>query len=415
MRSYKTFNADELAKWQADVTQYMTDVHPTLDGITRWEDMPEAFFNPGCELAKAIVIARDAANNPKQYKPQQAVRVIGGFLRPHTRPLSPLPQRGEPEHSSVSTQGQSGKATQQRRPNANAMGTVAAQGTGTKTANGGSLALKGEGGGEGLDRGTHLSEYLYMLNDEVKAEAERLPELYLQQATLAQDSEAFAKTYIDAENEGNTELMDLVAEKAEPTNRALVEVNQSIRAIWEMVDEGVEYYRKEKTPMPLTPQPQTPQPQTPQPPKGGEKDGGATAANAIGTVAASGTAASGDALPLQGVGGSVLPLQGAGGSALPLQGAGGSGLPPIGKKPAECTKAEIDAIADPALQHKYMEIRIEANKKYLRRTDLNETDEWKEQVRLRSQELIDWEVKITDKIYATIERARTHPLTPSLN
>lgn len=357
MRSYKTFTTEELAKWQASVTKYMTEVHPTLSNIEKWEDAPKEFFNPGCELAKAIIIARDAACNPMQYKTRQAIKIIGGFLKPHM--IITAKNGGEVDRNGAGKMNAGSTAKNGGEVGRKGAGKVNA---GSTAKNGGEVDNAGKGNASGVDeRGTHISEYLYMLNDEVKADTEKLPDLYLQQTALAQSSEALAKTYEDAEADGNTELMDIMAKESEPINRELVHVNQDIRAIYARVDECVEYYRKHGEVKPV------------------DAD-----ANTSGTVA-------------EGADGTVKGNADASGTA---------GLPPIGKKPAECTKAEIDAIADPALQNKYKEIRIEANKKYLRRTDLAHTDEWRAQVHLRAQELVDWYVKITDKIYATIEMAK---------
>ena len=341
MQSYKTFTPEQLAKWQGEVQKYMTEIHPTLANVEKWEDMPQEFFNPGCELAKAIIIARDAASNPRQYKPRQAVKVIGNFLGGVVIPA------GKAAGTVAGTPAGKAAGTAAGTPAGKAAGTVA-----------GTPAGKAAGTVAGTDdeRGAHISEYLYMLPDEVKAMTEKLPELYLQQTALSGDSDDLANQYERAENAGDTELMDRLANEAEPVNRELVQVNQDIRAIYDKADECVAYYRKHGKVMPWE--------------------------EAQGTVEATTGKAAGT-----------------------VETGGAAGLPPMGKKPAECTKAEIDAIADPALQHKYEEIRIEANKKYLRRTDLAHTDEWREQVRLRAKELVDWEVKITEKIRKVMELA----------
>lgn len=65
------------------------------------------------------------------------------------------------------------------------------------------------------------------------------------------------------------------------------------------------------------------------------------------------------------------------------------------KKLYEYTKAEIDVITDAELKQKLTEARIENNKKYLRRTDLPDTDETRQQLSLRASELVEWGVSLT--------------------
>lgn len=72
------------------------------------------------------------------------------------------------------------------------------------------------------------------------------------------------------------------------------------------------------------------------------------------------------------------------------------------KRPAEFTKAEIDAIEDPAQQEFYRSARIEASKKYLRKNPESKggpklTQAWIDEVRLRARELYQWGESIDGK------------------
>lgn len=75
------------------------------------------------------------------------------------------------------------------------------------------------------------------------------------------------------------------------------------------------------------------------------------------------------------------------------------------KRPAEFTKAEIDAIEDPAQQEFYRSARIEASKKYLRKNPESKggpklTQAWIDEVRLRTRELYQWGESIDGKSLA---------------
>lgn len=66
------------------------------------------------------------------------------------------------------------------------------------------------------------------------------------------------------------------------------------------------------------------------------------------------------------------------------------------KEFSEYTQTDIEAVTDDKLREKLKRIRIENNKRYLRRTDLPECDETRRQMRLRAAELQAWNVKITN-------------------
>ena len=75
------------------------------------------------------------------------------------------------------------------------------------------------------------------------------------------------------------------------------------------------------------------------------------------------------------------------------------------KRAGEYTKAEIDAMPEGSMKDECMAARQEADKKYLRRGSKNVTDEYKQQLELRVQELLDWGLEITDKIKKTLNAA----------
>lgn len=75
------------------------------------------------------------------------------------------------------------------------------------------------------------------------------------------------------------------------------------------------------------------------------------------------------------------------------------------KRAGEYTKAEIDAMPEGSMKDECMAARQEADKKYLRRGSKNITDEYKQQLVLRVQELLDWGLEITDKIKETLNAA----------
>ena len=75
------------------------------------------------------------------------------------------------------------------------------------------------------------------------------------------------------------------------------------------------------------------------------------------------------------------------------------------KRPGEFTKTEIDAMTEIAKQDLCKKKRIEGNKKYLRRTDLAVTDEYREQMSIRIIELMEWEEYIPEKASELCEQA----------
>lgn len=72
------------------------------------------------------------------------------------------------------------------------------------------------------------------------------------------------------------------------------------------------------------------------------------------------------------------------------------------KSAGEYTKAEIDAMDDEEMRENCKKARIEANKKYLRRSDVQMTDERREQTILRAKELMDWDVELSARAKETI-------------
>lgn len=83
------------------------------------------------------------------------------------------------------------------------------------------------------------------------------------------------------------------------------------------------------------------------------------------------------------------------------------------KRPGEYTRSEIEAMADEQKKDLCRKSRIELDKKYIRRTDVKVTDEYKEELALRVKELIDWGEKLPKK---TIEVLNAAGVTiPGLN
>jgi hypothetical protein len=60
------------------------------------------------------------------------------------------------------------------------------------------------------------------------------------------------------------------------------------------------------------------------------------------------------------------------------------------KRPGDFTRAEIDAMKDIRQQEVCRKARVEGNKKYINRSDVKITEEYKEQLRLRIEELMEW-------------------------
>lgn len=67
------------------------------------------------------------------------------------------------------------------------------------------------------------------------------------------------------------------------------------------------------------------------------------------------------------------------------------------KQDGEYTKEEIDTMEDGEMKERCRRARIEANKKFVRRTDIKMNEERKAQISLRMQELVDWGQRITPK------------------
>lgn len=75
------------------------------------------------------------------------------------------------------------------------------------------------------------------------------------------------------------------------------------------------------------------------------------------------------------------------------------------KRAGEYTKAEIDSMPEGRMKEECMAARQEADKKYLRRGSKNITDEYKQQLELRTKELVDWGIEISDKARQTLSEA----------
>ena len=67
------------------------------------------------------------------------------------------------------------------------------------------------------------------------------------------------------------------------------------------------------------------------------------------------------------------------------------------KQDGEYTKQEIDAMTDEEQRERCKRARIEANKKFVRRTDIKMNDERRAQIALRLTELVEWGQKISTK------------------
>lgn len=72
------------------------------------------------------------------------------------------------------------------------------------------------------------------------------------------------------------------------------------------------------------------------------------------------------------------------------------------KRPGDFTRAEIEAMKDVRQQEVCRKARVEGNKKYINRSDVKITEEYKEQLRLRIEELMEWGENLPKK---TIEVA----------
>lgn len=70
------------------------------------------------------------------------------------------------------------------------------------------------------------------------------------------------------------------------------------------------------------------------------------------------------------------------------------------KQPGAYTKEEIEAMADPAQREHCKKMRIESNKKYLRRKDGKPTQAYKDELALRIKEMMAWGIEIQPAAYA---------------
>lgn len=75
------------------------------------------------------------------------------------------------------------------------------------------------------------------------------------------------------------------------------------------------------------------------------------------------------------------------------------------KRPGDCTKEEIEAMEDPHRQDFCRKQRIDANKRYVRRTDVKITEEYRRQLRLRITELMEWEENVPKRAYESCRKA----------
>lgn len=79
--------------------------------------------------------------------------------------------------------------------------------------------------------------------------------------------------------------------------------------------------------------------------------------------------------------------------------------PIVMKRAGEYTKVEIDAMPEGRQKDECLVARQEADKKYLRRGSKNITEEYKEQLMVRTQELLDWGLDISEKARQTLMEA----------
>ncbi len=75
------------------------------------------------------------------------------------------------------------------------------------------------------------------------------------------------------------------------------------------------------------------------------------------------------------------------------------------KRPGDFTYAEIESMADLTQKKLCRRSRITGDKKYIMRVDVKMTDAYKEQLALRIQELLDWEVDLPEKTAEAVKRA----------
>ena len=76
----------------------------------------------------------------------------------------------------------------------------------------------------------------------------------------------------------------------------------------------------------------------------------------------------------------------------------------VEKKAGEYTKQEIEAMTDEEKRAACKAARILANQKFIRRSDLQMTEERKEQIKLRAQELKEWGITLTKKQQDSLDK-----------
>lgn len=87
----------------------------------------------------------------------------------------------------------------------------------------------------------------------------------------------------------------------------------------------------------------------------------------------------------------------------------------VEKKAGEYTKAEIDAMTDEEKRETCKMARIQTNQKFLRRSDIQLTEDRKAQIILRANELAEWGIILTKKQLETVEKARPESGIPQPN
>lgn len=75
------------------------------------------------------------------------------------------------------------------------------------------------------------------------------------------------------------------------------------------------------------------------------------------------------------------------------------------KRPGDFTRAEIEAMKDVRQQEVCRKARVEGNKKYINRSDVKITEEYKEQLRLRIEELMEWGENLPKKTAEVFTRS----------
>ena len=76
----------------------------------------------------------------------------------------------------------------------------------------------------------------------------------------------------------------------------------------------------------------------------------------------------------------------------------------VEKKAGEYTKQEIEAMTDEEKRNACKAARILANQKFIRRSDLQATEERKEQIKLRAQELMEWGITLSKKQQEVLDK-----------